>query len=213
MIGDTFLPLRRWIRRLLEGPRRPGESDAGPSAELITTTLEWEDLVLRPSTAEQLEDVVARVRQWQGLMDEWKERRLKFGFRGLFYGPPGSGKAKAAMVLGKQVARKVYRVDLSSVVSKYIGETEKNLDSVFGRGEEAGDWILFFDEADALLGKRTEVGDAHDRYANLQTASLLQRIEQFAGVVILASNDLQDIDEAFLRRLSAVVRFAPPDRQ
>lgn len=211
MTGDTFLPLKKWIRRLVNGPRGPREREARIAAEHITTTLEWDDLVLRASTAEQLEDVVARIRQWQGLMDEWKERRYRFGFRCLFHGPPGSGKTKAALVLGKQVARDVYRIDLSSVMSKYIGETEKNLESIFSRAEQAGDWILLFDEADALFGKRTELNDAHDRYADQETAYLLQRIEQFPGVVILASNVIEDMDDAFLRRLSAVVQFALPD--
>jgi SpoVK/Ycf46/Vps4 family AAA+-type ATPase len=128
----------------------------------------------------------------------------------LFYGPPGTGKTFTATLLGKQFNRDVYRIDLSQVVSKYIGETEKNLEKIFQKAEDKN-WILFFDEADALFGKRTSVSSSHDRYANQETSYLLQRIEDFNGLVILASNNKTNIDQAFLRRFNAIVHFPIPD--
>jgi SpoVK/Ycf46/Vps4 family AAA+-type ATPase len=136
-------------------------------------------------------------------------RRMRPGFTSLFFGPPGTGKTLAACVLGKLCNCEVYRIDLSMVVSKYIGETEKNLSRVFDQAEHRN-WILFFDEADALFGKRTQVSDAHDRYANQEVSYLLQRIEEFSGVVILASNIRANIDDAFLRRFQSVVQFPMP---
>jgi SpoVK/Ycf46/Vps4 family AAA+-type ATPase len=137
------------------------------------------------------------------------EGRLRPGYRALFHGPPGTGKTMTATLLGKATGREVYRVDLSTVVSKYIGETEKNLAALFDRAHNR-DWILFFDEADALFGKRTSVKDAHDRYANQEVSYLLQRVEEFNGLAILASNFRANIDEAFVRRFNAIIRFPFP---
>ena len=131
------------------------------------------------------------------------------GYTSLFYGPPGTGKTLSACLLGKLCDCEVYKIDLSMVVSKYIGETEKNLARVFDQAENQR-WILFFDEADALFGKRTTVSDSHDRYANQEVSFLLQRIEEFNGVVILASNLKGNIDDAFLRRFQSVVNFPLP---
>lgn len=124
----------------------------------------------------------------------------------LFIGAPGTGKKTMASLIGQQLGTDVYKIDLSMVVSKYIGETEKNLELIFARAEDKG-WILFFDEADALFGKRTNVRDAHDRYANQEVAYLLQKIEDYNGIVILATNMKNNIDEAFTRRFQTVVRF------
>ena len=124
----------------------------------------------------------------------------------LFVGAPGTGKKTLASLIGEQLGTDVYRIDLSIVVSKYIGETEKNLELVFARAENKG-WILFFDEADALFGKRTNVRDAHDRYANQEVAYLLQRIEKYNGIVILATSMKNNIDEAFTRRFQTIIRF------
>lgn len=134
---------------------------------------------------------------------------LKPGYRALFHGPSGTGKTLTASLLGKHTGRDVYRIDLSQVVSKFIGETEKNLARIFTKAEDRN-WILFFDEADALFGKRTSVRDAHDRYANQEVSYLLQRIESFDGLVILASNLRNNIDEAFLRRFQSVIHFPKP---
>src|SRR5439155_5780996 len=132
------------------------------------------------------------------------------GISVLFAGPPGTGKTMAAEILAIKLGLPVYRIDLSQVVNKYIGETEKNLKRVFDAAD-ISDMILFFDEADALFGRRTEVSDAHDRYANLEISYLLERMERFKGLAILATNRRKDLDEAFLRRLRFIVEFPLPD--
>jgi SpoVK/Ycf46/Vps4 family AAA+-type ATPase len=137
-------------------------------------------------------------------------RKIKPGFKVLFTGPPGTGKTLTASLLGKHCQLDVYRVDLSMVVSKYIGETEKNLSRVFDLAENKN-WILFFDEADALFGKRSNTSDSHDRYANQEVSFLLQRMEDFDGLVILCSNFKKNIDEAFFRRFQLVLDFEIPD--
>ncbi|WP_260607570.1 ATP-binding protein [Chitinophaga polysaccharea] len=124
-------------------------------------------------------------------------------------GPPGTGKTFTASLLGKYTGRDVYKIDLSMVVSKYIGETEKNLETLFAKAADKG-WIIFFDEADALFGKRTNVRDAHDKYANQEVSYLLQRIEDFNGLVILATNMKNNIDDAFIRRFNAIIQFQVP---
>ena len=143
-------------------------------------------------------------------MDAWDMRKkIKPGYKVLFHGPPGTGKTMAAALLGKVFNLDVYRVDLSMVISKYIGETEKNLEKVFKRAENKN-WILFFDEADALFGKRTNISDSHDKYANQEIAYLLQRLEEYPGLVILASNMRSNVDEAFTRRLQCIIHFQKP---
>ena len=134
-------------------------------------------------------------------------RAFRKGYRALFYGPPGTGKTLTVSVLGREHGRPVFRIDLSQLVSKYIGETEKNLSTVFRMAEHKG-WILFFDEAESLFSKRTEVSDAKDRYANQETSYLLRRIEQFDGLVILATNLKPNIDRAFIRRFQSIVHFS-----
>ena len=128
----------------------------------------------------------------------------------MFSGPPGTGKTLSAEVIAKEIGLDLYRIDLSSLVSKYIGETEKNLDKVF-RAAEGGTMVLLFDEADAVFGKRSEVSDANDRYANVETSYLLQRLETYDGVVILTTNYASNIDNAFMRRIHVSVEFTPPD--
>ncbi len=179
-------------------------------AQRIDTPLEWADLVLDPATRREIEDIVAWMRHEQTLMQDWGlSRRLKPGYRALFYGPPGTGKTLTASLLGKASGRSVYRVDLSKVVSKWIGETEKNLASLFDHAHHQN-WILFFDEADSLFGKRTETRSSNDRAANQQVAYLLQRIEDFPGVVILATNLKNNLDEAFARRFQTMLMFRMP---
>lgn len=179
-------------------------------AQRLETSLQWSDLVLHPGTARQIQEIQTFITHSHTLLQTWgMAARLRPGYRALFYGPPGTGKTMSAALLGKLTGREVYRIDLSLVVSKYIGETEKNLARVFNRAEQR-EWILFFDEADALFGKRTETKDAHDRYANQEVAFLLQRIESFDGVVILASNLRDNVDDAFLRRFESVVFFPLP---
>jgi hypothetical protein len=189
--------------------RKPEFSGDFP-ARLIRTELTWKDLVLPPTTLDQLEEVRSWILHGRTLMDDWGMRhRLPPGFTSLFCGPPGTGKTLSACLLGKHCGCDVYKIDLSMVVSKYIGETEKNLARIFDRAESKR-WILFFDEADALFGKRTAVNDSHDRFANQEVSFLLQRIEEFDGVVILASNLRSNIDDAFVRRFQSVVQFSMP---
>ena len=179
-------------------------------ARRVTTPLDWEDLVLDDFTLNQLEEVKAWLIHGHTLMNDWgMARKLKPGFKILFHGPPGTGKTLTACLFGKFSGTDVYRIDLSSVVSKYIGETAKNLEKVFKRAEHKN-WVLFFDEADALLGKRTSISDAHDKYANQEVSYLLQRLEEYAGLVILATNQKGNMDEAFNRRLQSVISFPMP---
>ncbi|MEM9685291.1 MAG: ATP-binding protein [Bacteroidota bacterium] len=192
--------------------RKPAMSMRFP-ARRITTELHWDDLVLRPETQRQLNELSIWMEHYDTLLNDWGlKSRLRPGYRCLFYGPPGTGKSVTASVLGKTSGRDVYRVDLSMVISKYIGETEKNLARVFDKAEHK-DWILFFDEADALFGKRTGVSDAHDRYANQGVSFLLQRIEVFDGIAILASNMKNNLDDAFTRRFENVIHFPMPGEE
>ncbi|MBV8357610.1 MAG: ATP-binding protein [Deltaproteobacteria bacterium] len=179
-------------------------------AEHIETAMEWDDLVLNPMTRSQIAEIENWIRHNDTLLHQWgMSKRIKPGYRALFYGPPGTGKTLTAMLLGKATGRDVFRIDLSRVVSKYIGETEKNLSRLFDKAENK-DWILFFDEADALFGKRTDIRDAHDKYANQETAYLLQRVESYNGLVILASNQRANIDDAFARRIQTIISFPMP---
>lgn len=179
-------------------------------AQHIHTQLDWEDLVLPQSTIAQIKELKDWVDHHDTLMNEWgMGKKLKQGYRALFYGPPGTGKTLTASLLGRYTGKEVFRIDLSMVVSKYIGETEKNLGCLFDKARNKN-WILFFDEADALFGKRTEVKDAHDRFANQEVSYLLQRIENFNGLVILSSNFKTNIDDAFTRRFNAIIPFAFP---
>ncbi len=187
----------------------PSFSSDFPAQE-INTELSWEDLVLSEEVLEQIEDIKGWIEYSSVLLNELgMAKKLKPGYRALFHGSPGTGKTLTATLLGKYTGRKVFRIDLSTVVSKYIGETEKNLAALFDRAKNR-EWILFFDEADALFGKRTNVKDSHDRYANQEVSYLLQRVEEFDGLIILASNFKANMDEAFLRRFNAIIRFPFP---
>ena len=180
-------------------------------AEKIFTELDWTDLVLREKTMSEIKEIETWLNYNDVLLYKWKmHSKIKTGFRVLFYGPPGTGKTLTASLLGKYTERPVFRIDLSMVVSKYIGETEKNLSGLFDKAENK-DWILFFDEADSIFGKRTSVRDAHDKYANQEVSYLLQRIESHAGLVILATNMKSNIDAAFTRRFNSMIEFENPD--
>jgi hypothetical protein len=206
----VLVPGADFVAAALPGPALPALAEPGSLATRVQSGLEWDDLVLPAATLAQLEDIGLWLQHGRRLLDDWGfGRRTSRGHVALFHGPPGTGKTLSACLLGQRCGREVHRVDLSLVVSKYIGETEKNLGRLFDAAEREG-WILFFDEADALFGKRTGVADAHDRYANQEVSYLLQRIEAHAGVVVLASNLKHHIDEAFLRRFHSVVHFALP---
>lgn len=199
-----------WLTKLVFGKEQLPVFGPDFPAKPISTLLEWPDLVIADKTRQQLEDIRTWLRFNATLIDQWEMQRvIKPGYRVLFYGPPGTGKTLTATLLGKEFNREIFRIDLSQVVSKYIGETEKNLEKIFQRAENR-DWILFFDEADALFGKRSNVQSSHDRYANQEVAYLLQRVEDFPGLVILASNFKNNIDKAFMRRFNAVVHFPMP---
>ncbi|QEY17603.1 ATP-binding protein [Cellvibrio sp. KY-GH-1] len=180
-------------------------------AKLITSPLSWNDLVLSQDVMEEIDHLHTWLKQGKELINRWElTRAVKPGYRSLFFGPPGTGKTLTATLLGASVGVDVYRIDLSMVVSKYIGETEKNLAGVFDQAQNKN-WILFFDEADSLFGKRTQTSNSNDRHANQEISYLLQRIEDFPGVVILASNIKANIDEAFARRFQSIIYFPLPD--
>ncbi|MFM7199441.1 MAG: ATP-binding protein [Myxococcota bacterium] len=175
----------------------------------------WNDLVLPKAQLNQLKLMCSTVRQRSTVYGDWgfnKKLAHGVGVISLFSGPSGTGKTMSASILARELGLELYKIDLSSVVSKYIGETEKNLERIFSEAQDT-DAILFFDEADALFGKRSEVKDAHDRYANLEVAYLLQRTEEYSGLVILASNLKKNLDEAFVRRLHFTVDFPMPEEQ
>ncbi|WP_245965570.1 ATP-binding protein [Pseudorhodoferax soli] len=201
------------LQRLVTGEVRKPDYGSGFPARRIGTRLGWDDLVLDADVMEEVQSIVAWYRHGSRLLGEWQlDKALKPGYRALFFGPPGTGKTLTATLIGQAVGADVYRIDLSMVVSKYIGETEKNLAQVFDQAQSRR-WILFFDEADALFGKRTATSSSNDRYANQEVSYLLQRVEDFPGTVILATNLKANIDEAFARRFQSLVQFPMPDAE
>jgi hypothetical protein len=215
------------IRAVWRGVRRTSAGDLsaaarslsgrqiGAMARKIEPSYSWADIVLPDGTMGQLRAICSRVVHQHRVLDEWGfEKKLSMGkgVTALFAGPSGAGKTMAAEVIANALDIDLYKIDLSGIVSKYIGETEKNLDRVFTAAENANA-ILFFDEADALFGKRSEVKDSHDRYANIEISYLLQKMEMYDGVAILATNLRQNLDEAFLRRLAFTIHFPFPDER
>ena len=179
-------------------------------ASRLTTQAEWGDLVLDANVMKQIDEIKTWIEYGERIMKEWDlKKKIKSGYRVLFHGASGTGKTFTAALLGKYTGREVYRIDLSAVISKYIGETEKNLSNIFEKAENKN-WILFFDEADALFGKRTNINDSHDRYANQEISFLLQRIENYNGLVVLSTNLKRNIDEAFTRRFQSIIHFPIP---
>ncbi|EJL94039.1 AAA+ family ATPase [Herbaspirillum sp. CF444] len=214
--GEPFLSAALTIEsdffdRCTSGQQHKPDYSAGFPAKRITTQLSWDDLVLAPEVFEEIENIRIWLKGGAAVMQRWHlDKSVKPGYRSLFYGPPGTGKTLTATLLGQAAMVDVYRIDLSKIVSKYIGETEKNMANVFDQAQNKN-WILFFDEADALFGKRTEGSTSNDRHANQEISYLLQRIEDFPGVVILASNLKSNIDEAFARRFQTAIYFPLPD--
>ncbi|BDD07397.1 ATP-binding protein [Aureibacter tunicatorum] len=200
-------------RMLWDRPYVPPMSGVFP-AERITTKQEWDDLVVARKTKAQMEEALRWLRTHKALQEnETFNRKTLPGFRTLFYGPSGTGKTLAVTLLGKRTGMEVYRVDISKLVSKYIGETEKNLKRVFDIAEQH-DWILFFDEGDAIFGKRVDGGQSsNDRHSNQEIAYLLQRIERYPGMVVIATNLKSNMDKAFLRRFQCIVEFMEPNEQ
>jgi AAA+ superfamily predicted ATPase len=198
---------------LFTAARAQSAQDLAALAHKIAPLYTWSDIVLPDDTLAQLQEICARVAFGPRVLEDWGfDRKLSAGkgVHALFAGPSGTGKTMAAEILANALGLDLYKIDLSGVVSKYIGETEKNLDRIFRAAEDANA-ILFFDEADALFGKRSEVRDSHDRYANIEISYLLQKMEQYAGIAILATNLRGNLDESFTRRRSFAVYFPFPD--
>ena len=195
------------------GARQASSSRLGELAARLPPGYAWEDLVVPPKQAEQLQSISAYLRHRDRVLSEWgyeKTVSRTQGLKVLFAGESGTGKTMGAQVIAAELGLEIFRVDLATTVSKYIGETEKNLDRIFGAAE-GSNAILFFDEADALFGKRSETSDSHDRYANIEVAYLLQKMEGYPGAVILATNFRRNIDDAFIRRLDFVIDFPFPE--
>jgi SpoVK/Ycf46/Vps4 family AAA+-type ATPase len=184
-------------------------------ARRIVPDVGWPDLVLPPVVEQQLRELTARARHRERVAGEWRmgtKGARGIGVMALFVGDSGTGKTMSAEVVAGDLGFDAYVIDLSTVVDKYIGETEKNLDRIFTEADRVNG-VLLFDEADALFGKRSEVKDARDRYANVEVAYLLQRMERFDGLAILTTNLRANVDEAFVRRLDAIVDFPMPEEE
>jgi len=199
-----------YLSYFTKGTSHKPDFNASFPAKRITTQAVWEDLVIEQTTLTEVKEIEDWIIYGPTLLNDWGlHKKIKPGYRSLFYGPPGTGKTMTASLLGKSTGLDVYRIDLSMVVSKFIGETEKNLSNIFDQAEHKN-WILFFDEADALFGKRTQTSSSNDRYANQEVSYLLQRIEDFPGVIILATNLKANLDEAFSRRFQSMIHFPIP---
>jgi SpoVK/Ycf46/Vps4 family AAA+-type ATPase len=201
------------LNDLFKASRCQSNQRLGELALKIETRYGWEDIVLPEDKLAQLKEICNQVKHRYRVFGEWGfDEKLTHGkgLSVLFSGPSGTGKTMAAEVIAHELSLDLYKIDLSGVVSKYIGETEKNLAKVF-QDAEMSNAILFFDEADALFGKRTDVSDAHDRYANIETSYLLQKMEEYQGIVILATNLRDNMDEAFTRRIRFIIEFPFPD--
>jgi len=211
LMSGKIIISQDYIDIFLFGRPSPPHFNSSFPARLIREKRTWDSLVINDELQSQINEIMNWLKYNDHLLNKWgMADRLKKGYRALFYGPPGTGKTLTAALLGNEMHKDVYKIDLSMVVSKYIGETEKNLELLFARAEDKG-WILFFDEADALFGKRTSVRDSNDKYANQEVSYLLQRIEDFNGLIILATNMKNNIDEAFIRRFNAILRFPFPE--
>ena len=198
---------------LYQGCKAQSNKNLSSLARNITPRYTWNDIVLPKDLREQLKEVSGHIKHKGKVYADWgfdNKLSLGKGLNVLFSGPSGAGKTMAAEILAKEAGLDMYKIDLSTLVSKYIGETEKNLSKIFYEAQTSNA-ILFFDEADALFGKRSEVKDSHDRYANIEINYLLQKMEEYEGIVILASNFKSNIDEAFLRRIHFVIEFPLPD--
>jgi SpoVK/Ycf46/Vps4 family AAA+-type ATPase len=203
------------LRDLFAVVRAQSGHELARLAHKIDPVHTWDDIVLPADTLAQLHEICERVAHGHRVLDEWgfgRKLSLGKGLTALFSGPSGTGKTMAAGIISNELGLDLYKIDLSQVVSKYIGETEKNLDRIFSAAE-ASNAVLFFDEADALFGKRSQVKDSHDRYANVEISYLLQKMEEHDGIAILATNLHNNMDEAFVRRLAFMVPFPFPEEE
>jgi SpoVK/Ycf46/Vps4 family AAA+-type ATPase len=180
-------------------------------AKLLTTNSSWGDLVLPEDTLNDLNEIISWHYNEEKIREDWGYNKIvKPGFRTVFFGPSGTGKSLTAAILGQKLGIDVYRIDITKIVSKYIGETVKNLESLFKQAENKN-WILFFDEAESLFGRRTSGSSVNDKYANQEVGYLLQRIEDYPGIVIIATNLKSQMDDAFLRRFQNYIHFPQPE--
>lgn len=201
------------MRDLMAACRSHSNQGLGALSRKVTPRYTWDDLVLPGDRLAQLHEMCLHVRFGPLVFEQWGFDRKLAGGKGLnmlFAGQPGTGKTMAAEVVATDLGLELYKIDLSTVVSKYIGETEKNLEKIFREGQTSNA-ILFFDEADSLFGKRSEVRDSHDRYANIEVSYLLQKMEEYEGIVILATNLRKNLDDAFIRRLHGAIEFPMPE--
>jgi SpoVK/Ycf46/Vps4 family AAA+-type ATPase len=201
------------LQDLYSACRKQSREILSTLAHKIQPKYGWDDIILPEDQREQLREICGYVKHYYTVYGDWGfDRKLSLGkgLNILFAGPSGTGKTMAAEIIAHELGLELYKIDLSEIVSKYIGETEKNLDRIFQDGQTSNA-ILFFDEADALFGKRSEVRDSHDRYANIEIAYLLQKMDEYDGVVILATNLRKNIDEAFSRRMHFAVEFPIPE--
>ncbi len=213
LLSGKIIMAPDYVSLFLFGSSAPPHFSTSFPAKKISTMLKSSDIMMNKEIVRHYRNLKEWIEFNPSLMNDWDmNKRLKKGYRVLFYGPAGTGKTLTANVLGNETSKEVYKIDLAMVTSKYIGETEKNLELLFARAEDKN-WILFFDEADAIFGKRTAVKDAHDKYANQEVSYLLQRIEEFNGLVILATNMKNNIDEAFIRRFNDIVKFSIPSEE
>ncbi|HVF50039.1 MAG TPA: AAA family ATPase [Pyrinomonadaceae bacterium] len=203
------------LEELFAAARAQSSRHLSTLARHVEPVYGWDEIVLPPDQLAQLTEICNQAKHRHIVYGKWGfDRKLSLGkgLNALFSGPPGTGKTMSAEVIARELRLALYKIDLSQIVSKYIGETEKNLDRIF-REAQSSYSILFFDEADALFGKRSEVKDAHDRYANIEVGYLLQKMEEFEGIAILATNLRQHLDEAFVRRMHFIVEFPFPDEE
>lgn len=209
MSGKLILP-KEIIHLLCYGEVVNPKFGASFPAKQVNTEMEWEDLIINETIQAQINQIKLWVKHQDTLANKWgMKKHILPGYRILFHGPSGTGKTLAATLIGKEFNKSVFQIDLSQVVSKYIGETEKNLEKIFNQAENKN-WILVFNEADALFGKRTSTRSSNDRHANQGVSYLLQRVELFNGLVILTSNFKNNIDDAFLRRFNSIIKFSKP---
>jgi SpoVK/Ycf46/Vps4 family AAA+-type ATPase len=211
--NHTQAPMHPTLRDLFAAARRQTSQKIEILAHKVEPGYTWDDIVLPPDQLNQLREICDQARYRHIVYNAWGfDRKIHMGkgLNILFSGPPGTGKTMAAEVIARELELDLYKIDLSQVVSKYIGETEKNLDRIFTAAESTNA-VLFFDEADSLFGKRSQVHDAHDRYANIEIGYLLQKMEEYTGIAILATNLRNNMDEAFLRRVKFSVEFPFPD--
>ena len=214
-VGGPPAPVTPTLDDLAAAARSQSGHELTRLAHKIEPRYAWSDIVLPSDQMAQLREICFQAEYRQLVYGQWgfdQKLSLGKGLNVLFSGPPGTGKTMAAEVIARELRLDLYRIDLSQVISKYIGETEKNLDRIFAAAENSNT-VLFFDEADALFGKRSEVRDSHDRYANIEISFLLQKMEEYQGISILATNLRQNLDEAFVRRLQAIVEFPFPDEE